>query len=91
MRDASEVFAIITLVLVFGSFLGSAVVTGLKGKSGMVLAGVVFHPCWWIGALRLGKPDSWWARKFYGDDKLAAARERFPTLMPVQIARRPRR
>jgi hypothetical protein len=29
-----------------------------------------------IGALRLGKPDSRWARRFYDDEKKAKARER---------------
>jgi hypothetical protein len=91
MRDSGAVIAIVVLALLWLSYLGSAVVTGLKGKSGMVMAGLFFCPCWWIGAIRLAKPDSWWARKFYDEDKLADARERFPAVLPVYVPRRPRR
>jgi hypothetical protein len=32
---------------------------------------------WWIASLRLARPDSWWARRFYGQDKLARAQSRY--------------
>lgn len=53
-------------------------VTALKGQwllfaAGWVTVGVV----WWIAALRLARPDSWWARRFYRSEKLVRARERY--------------
>lgn len=51
-------------------------ITGLKGKQGMAAAGLFFHPIWWVGAIRLAKPDSYWARRFYSPEKLARAQER---------------
>ena len=32
-----------------------------------------------IGAVRLAKPNSYWARKYYGDEKTQIARARFPS------------
>ena len=32
---------------------------------------------WWIASLRLARPESWWARRFYGSDKLARAQRRY--------------
>jgi hypothetical protein len=49
------------------------VVTVLKGKYGMAFFGVAFHFLWWIGAIRLAMPDSFWARRFYDDAKLREA------------------
>jgi hypothetical protein len=33
---------------------------------------------WWIAALRLARPESWWARHLYGLKKLARAKARYP-------------
>ncbi len=53
-------------------------VTLLKGQRGLFLAGLLFGGIvWWITALRLGRPGSWWARRFYDTDKLARAQERY--------------
>jgi hypothetical protein len=41
--------------------------------AGWVTVGVV----WWIASLRLARPESWWARRFYGPDKLARAQKRY--------------
>jgi len=32
---------------------------------------------WWIASLRLARPQSWWARRFYGAEKLRRAQERY--------------
>ena len=32
---------------------------------------------WWIASLRLARPDSWWARRFYEPEKLARAQRRY--------------
>jgi lysyl-tRNA synthetase class 2 len=41
------------------------VVTFLKGKLKLALAGVFFPLFSMVGAFRLAKPRSWWARRFY--------------------------
>jgi lysyl-tRNA synthetase class 2 len=40
-------------------------ITFLKGKLKLALAGVVFPLFSTVGAFRLAKPGSWWARRFY--------------------------
>jgi hypothetical protein len=44
------------------------VVTLLKGKLKLGLLGIVFVPLSYVGALRLAKPSSIWARWFYPED-----------------------
>ncbi|GAA3510927.1 hypothetical protein [Actinocatenispora rupis] len=64
---------VVAAVLVY---LVPVVITGLKGKQGMVFAGLFLHPVWWVGAIRLAKPDSYWARRFYPPEKMDRARAR---------------
>ncbi|AXK33908.1 hypothetical protein DVA86_15820 [Streptomyces armeniacus] len=54
------------------------VVAALKGKYGMVVLGVLVHPCWWVAAIRLAKPHSFWARRFYDEETLREAQHRYP-------------
>jgi hypothetical protein len=65
---------------VAGAIGGVAIVIALvnlaKEKFGVAVAGLVFPPVGVVGAVRLAKPGSFWAR-LYGDRKLARARERF--------------
>ncbi len=80
-----ELFAVSTAVAaayVIGLFavliVGPMTVTALKGQwalfaAGWLTAGLV----WWITALRLARPGSWWARHLYGPDKLARAQSRY--------------
>jgi hypothetical protein len=53
------------------------VVTALKGKWGLVLLGFLITIPWFIGAVRLAKPGSWWARKLYDERQLERANIRF--------------
>ncbi len=41
--------------------------------AGWLTVGIV----WWIASLRLARPESWWAHRFYGPDKLARAQSRY--------------
>jgi protein-S-isoprenylcysteine O-methyltransferase Ste14 len=41
---------------------------------GFLLVGMI----WIVAACRLARPSSWWARRFYGPEKLRRAEERFP-------------
>lgn len=69
---------VVTLIVIaaVAVYVVPLTITALKGKQGMAMAGVFFHPIWWVGAIRLATPESYWARRFYSPEKLAAARER---------------
>ena len=45
----------------------------LEFALGLVLLGLV----WWIAVFRLARPTSWWARRFYGPEKMQRAFGRF--------------
>ena len=51
----------------------------LKGKTITAGVGVAYVPLGFIGAVRLAKPDSWWARTCYrpGSSRARRSRERF--------------
>ena len=55
-------------VLAIGSTFVPAVICLAKGKAITAGAGVVYIPIGLIGAFRLAKPDSWWARHLYRPD-----------------------
>jgi|SRR5215211_53241 len=56
-----------------------AVVNAAKEKFGMALASLLIWPVGAVGAFRLGRPHSLWARLFYRREaKRARAGERFP-------------
>lgn len=74
--EASQFAVVVVVVLV--AWVIPLIVTALKGKRGLALAGILFHPCWWFGAIRLAKPESYWARRFYDSEKLHHAQTRFP-------------
>ncbi len=56
--------------------LACAVVVALKGKWGVLLVGFVVAIVWIVGAIRLAKPRSWWARNRYDEDGLRRAKAR---------------
>ena len=50
----------------------------VSGAGLFVVGAVVGSVVAIIASARLGKPNSWWARRFYDAPKMAAARDRFP-------------
>jgi hypothetical protein len=63
------------------ALIPAAIVTALKERWPLFLAGwLTFGIVWLVGALALAPPDSWWAKRFYDDRKLRRARdpERYP-------------
>lgn len=70
---------VLGLYLVLLGALGA--VTALKGKWGVFAVGFAVWPAWVLGALRLAKPDSWWARRFYSPER----RERARALLPRRV------
>jgi hypothetical protein len=67
----------LVLLLIVGLHVAAAVVTALKGKPWMLLLGFLIGWCWIFGSLRLAKPQSWWARRFYDSVKMNASHARF--------------
>jgi hypothetical protein len=63
-------FVVVTSNVVF------AAVTFLKGKPFTGFAAIALPVFGWLGAARLAKPASPWARWFYGPDRLARAEAR---------------
>ncbi|HTR75810.1 MAG TPA: hypothetical protein VMH33_11220 [Solirubrobacterales bacterium] len=63
--------------------IAPATITALKGQWLLLIAGwFTLGLVWWITALRLGRPRSWWARHIYGPDKLARAQARYGPSAP---------
>jgi lysyl-tRNA synthetase class 2 len=66
--------------MVFSALVALAIstVAVLKGKVLMGVVGMLFLPVGIVGAIRLAKPGSWWARRRYrpGSDKLDRATAR---------------
>jgi hypothetical protein len=74
-------------VVAAAGFVGIAlaVVNLLKGKLVMAMASLVVAPVGLIGALRLARPESPWAR-LYGEQRRERARRRFPEpWLPARI------
>jgi hypothetical protein len=67
--------------------IGYTVVCLLKGKIATGLIGLPLPFVALVGAIRLATPSSFWARRFYSDQKLHRATERFG---PAYRARRER-
>lgn len=76
LADAADVTALFVVVCILGLILTSVVICGMKGKYGMIAGGILLHILWYVGAIRIAKPDSWWARRYYGAQKLAIAQQR---------------
>jgi hypothetical protein len=71
----SEVFALVGGVGGIGIAL--ALVNAAKEKFGMALLGFVVPLVHLVGAVRLGKPNSVWAKLFYRHGQLRRSKERF--------------
>jgi hypothetical protein len=72
---------VIVFVAVWAAALTPAVVTALKGHLALFLAGfLLLGLVWLIAAFRLARPNSFWARRFYGPEKLERSRLRYPDI-----------
>jgi len=68
-------YAVIALAVIV--HIGCAVICLLKGKLTTGLVGLPVPFLGVVGAIRTAKPSSFWARRFYGDQKMAKATARF--------------
>lgn len=71
MNQSEAFFAVLSVVIV-GSVLSSFGITVLKGKwiSAVAIFVLTLGLMLPITAIRLAKPESWWARRFYDEPKL---------------------
>ncbi len=60
---------VIATIIVLTIWLVSVIVCFMKHRMLHGLFGFLVQPLAWYGACRIGKPDSPWARRFYGDRK----------------------
>lgn len=66
---------ILAEIVVSASLVVAGVVTMLKGRWTVLLAGLLLlFPLWWYTAIALAAPDSWWGRRYYRGEKLERAR-----------------
>ena len=72
--DASSGWELTALVV---THVGFALVCAVKGKLPTAMVGLVVPVVATVGALRLARPTSPWARRRYDGRRLARARERF--------------
>lgn len=69
--------------------LGAAAACFLKGRIALGAIGLFLVPLAIFGALRLGRPDSPWARRHYGESERNRARRRFaPDRRGARLRRR---
>jgi hypothetical protein len=68
---------VIELIALQAIGLGWVAICMLKGKLMWGVFGVYMWPVSLTGAIRLAKPDSWWARRYYDSTKLARSHERY--------------
>ncbi|MEX0972334.1 MAG: hypothetical protein WDZ46_03650 [Solirubrobacterales bacterium] len=72
---AERLLVLAILLVVVGIPAG---ITWSKGqRAAFVLGFVVMGMIWIVAACRLARPESWWARRFYGAKKMQRALNRF--------------
>jgi hypothetical protein len=73
--------AVVSAVAAAGAVgIGFVLVNAAKQKFGMAAVGLFLGPVAIVGAFRLGRPRSPWARMFYDEAKRSRAEQRFGTL-----------
>src|SRR3954465_14587525 len=67
---------VLVLLLVVVAIVWLIVVSIMKGKYKLALFGAFMPVCALVGAMRLARPESRWAKRHYGPEKLARAKAR---------------
>jgi hypothetical protein len=75
--ELSDRYAVLSYLLGLAFHLAMAVICFLKSKLATGLIGIVIPIVAFVGALRLAKPGSVWARRRYDERKLARSGRRF--------------
>lgn len=70
------------LIVVVGIPAG---ITWSKGQRAAFFLGfLILGMIWMVAACRLARPSSWWARRFYGPEKMQRALNRFNSRTTLQ-------
>jgi hypothetical protein len=72
---AERLLVLMILIVTVGIPAG---ITWTKGRRvAFILGFLLFGMIWIVAACRLARPSSWWARRFYGPEKMQRALNRF--------------
>ena len=74
---ASSPAAGVVFLIIFALFVSLPVINALKGKWWFTLFALAGGWLGIVGAIRLAKPHSYWARHWYGEQKMATTMLRF--------------
>ncbi|MGH2957653.1 MAG: hypothetical protein ACRDL6_11740 [Solirubrobacterales bacterium] len=76
--DATGGDSTVVIVATVAANLAICILVALKGKVSTAVIGMFIPPVAYVAAIRLARPNSWWARRRYASDseKLAKARAR---------------
>jgi hypothetical protein len=78
----------VVILVMLGGYAGIGGITVAKGHVALFVAGLLSTGLiWLIAAPRLAKPNSPWARRFYGAETLERSRRRYPNIAPTQPSR----
>lgn len=75
--ETVEAQSLIFVALVVVLHIGYTILCLLKGKIATGLIGLPVPLVGLVGAVRLARPSSFWARRFYSESKIAKATDRF--------------
>lgn len=63
-------------------------ITWAKGQRAAFFVGfLLVEMVWVVAACRLARPESWWARRFYGPEKMQRAVDRFDSGFDIRQGR----
>jgi hypothetical protein len=80
---------VVRTVLEIAIILAVVVVCALKGKWGFVALGFVLPILWFVGAVKIAKPNSFWARRYYGDATMSESEQHFVVTKPTRTPTAP--
>jgi hypothetical protein len=80
LRVTEVVVFVVVLAVIFALIFAPGAITVAKGHVALFVAGMLFGPIWLIAAFRLAKPNSPWARRYYGPEKLERSESRYPDI-----------
>ena len=83
--DGGSTLAIVTTVMID---LSICAIVALKGKFSAAVIGMFIPPVAWVGAIRLARPGSWWAKRRYKPGQRQAGQGRGPEGAPRQACAR---
>ncbi len=73
----AHILGVLIALVIFAWLIGVPLACALKGKWWFMLFALLGGWLGLVGAIRLAKPDSYWARHWYGDEKMATTEQRF--------------